>query len=84
MRDYARLSSKGQITIPKVVRQALCLKQGDAVLFTVDDDTQEVTIRRVPDLMEISGTFEVPEDKKGKSWKDIRAEAWRIRAAKRR
>lgn len=84
MQDFARVTSKGQITIPKAVREALCLKMGDAVLFAVDDDTQEVTIRRIPDLMEIAGTFEVPEDKKGKSWREIRAETWRIRATERR
>lgn len=84
MQDFARVTSKGQITIPKAVREALCLKMGDAVLFAVDDDTQEVTIRRIPDLMEIAGTFEVPEDKKGKSWREIRAETWRIRSAERR
>lgn len=84
MQDFARISSKGQITIPKMVREALCLKKGDAVMFTVDDETQEVTVRRIPDLSEIAGTFQVPEDKKNMSWKDIRAETWRIRAAARR
>ena len=38
MQDFARVSSKGQITIPKAVREALCLKKGDAVLFTFDGD----------------------------------------------
>lgn len=84
MRDFARVSSKGQITIPKAVREAMRLKQGDAVMFTVDDESQQVTIRRIPDLIELAGTFEVPEDKKGMSWKEIRAETWRIRAAERR
>ena len=84
MRDFARVSSKGQITIPKAVREALCLKKGDAVIFTVDDESQEATVRRVPDLSEIAGTVEVPEDKKNMSWKEIRAETWRTRAAARR
>ena len=81
MQDFARVSSKGQITIPKAVREALCLKKGDAVLFTFDGD--EATIRRIPDFTELAGTVEVPEDKRGKPWKEIRAETWRIRAAER-
>ena len=31
--ELARLSSKGQITIPKEIREKLHLKQGDKVLF---------------------------------------------------
>ena len=81
MQDFARVSSKGQITIPKAVREALCLKKGDAVLFTFDGD--EATIKRIPDLMEIAGTLKVPEDKKNVPWKEIRAETWRIRASER-
>ncbi|MDE2894621.1 MAG: AbrB/MazE/SpoVT family DNA-binding domain-containing protein [Chloroflexota bacterium] len=81
MQDFARVSSKGQITIPKAVREALCLKKGDAVLFTFDGD--EATITRVPSLMEIAGSLEVPEDKKNVPWKEIRAETWRRRAAER-
>jgi AbrB family looped-hinge helix DNA binding protein len=84
MQDFARVTSKGQITIPKAVREALCLKKGDAVLFMVDDESREVTVKRVPGLMEIAGSLEVPEDQKGKSWKEIRAETRRIRAAERR
>ncbi|WP_255259621.1 AbrB/MazE/SpoVT family DNA-binding domain-containing protein [Lentibacillus sp. CBA3610] len=33
----ARLTSKGQITIPKSVRQALNLQEGDQVIFAEDD-----------------------------------------------
>ena len=34
----AKVSSKGQITVPKDVRLKLNLKAGDRVLFIVDDD----------------------------------------------
>jgi antitoxin PrlF len=33
----ATLTSKGQVTIPKEIREKLRLKTGDRVLFTVDD-----------------------------------------------
>lgn len=32
----AKITSKGQITIPKIVRNALKLEEGDSVLFLVD------------------------------------------------
>ena len=34
----ARMTSKGQITVPKDVRLKLNLKPGDRVLFIVEDD----------------------------------------------
>jgi len=33
MMDMARISTKGQITIPIAVRKSLCLKEGDKVVF---------------------------------------------------
>ena len=81
MQDYARIDSDGQITIPKAVREALCLKDGDAVLFKFDGS--EAIIKRIPDLMELEGTFKVPEHLKGVPWKEVRAEAWRRRLEER-
>jgi len=37
VQHQAKLSSKGQITIPREVRQALRLRQGDTVVFEVDE-----------------------------------------------
>ncbi|TIN01047.1 MAG: AbrB/MazE/SpoVT family DNA-binding domain-containing protein, partial [Mesorhizobium sp.] len=37
MGGYAGLSSRGQLTIPKKVRDALSLKAGDTVAWTVMD-----------------------------------------------
>jgi AbrB family looped-hinge helix DNA binding protein len=34
----AKMTSKGQITVPKAVRIQLHLKPGDRLLFTIDDD----------------------------------------------
>ena len=36
--DTAKLTSKGQITIPKQIRDLLNLEQGDSVVFYVDEN----------------------------------------------
>ena len=36
--DTAKLTSKGQITIPKQIRDLLKLKQGDSVVFYVNEN----------------------------------------------
>ena len=82
MDTVARVSSKGQITIPLEVRDALGIKQGDAVLFRVEGE--RVVFSRIPDITEMAGSFEVPPEKQGASWEEIREETRRIRASNRR
>ncbi len=45
MHKEAKLTSKGQITIPREVRQALGLRTGDKVLF--ESDGADVRVRPV-------------------------------------
>lgn len=45
MRLISRITSKGQITIPKAVRTALGLANGDLVSFIVEDD--QATMRKI-------------------------------------
>ena len=44
--ELARITSKGQMTIPKKVRQAARLAEGDVVSFVVEGET--VTLRKLP------------------------------------
>jgi AbrB family looped-hinge helix DNA binding protein len=44
VQELSRLTSKFQATIPLAVRRALGLKQGDSVVFEIEDET--VTLRR--------------------------------------
>lgn len=37
MQKEAKLSSKGQVTIPQEIRRALRLKQGDTLVFETDE-----------------------------------------------
>ena len=75
MEVSARMTSKGQITIPKSVRDALSLEDGDAVVFRVEGD--RALLARTPDLLSLAGTVSVPAAVRGKPWADVRKEARR-------
>lgn len=68
----SKLTTKGQITIPKVVRTALNLEPGDSVLFRVERD--HAILARTPDFLDLAGSVEVPQSKRGASWQTVREE----------
>ena len=70
MEAAARLTSKGQVTIPKSVREALGLHEGDAVIFRVEGE--RAILGRTLDLLELAGSVSVPAAKRGVSWDEIR------------
>ena len=41
----AKVTSKGQLTIPKEVRKALGVREGDSLLFEVDEEDEQVRVR---------------------------------------
>ena len=51
----ARLTSKGQVTIPKVVRDHLGLRTGDRVEFAVQEDGSVRLRKRSVDILDIFG-----------------------------
>ena len=71
----ARVTSKGQITIPRSVRLALDLRTGDQVVFRLVEG-QRAILARTPDLLELAGSVSVPEDVRGLSWDEVRRRAW--------
>jgi antitoxin PrlF len=71
----ARVSSKGQITIPKSVRDALGLNEGDQVVFRLIEG-QRAILARTPDLLDLAGSVTVPAEVRGLSWEEIRRRAW--------
>ena len=75
MEVTARMTSKGQITIPKSVRDALSLREGDAVVFRVEGD--RAVLARTPDLLSLAGTISVPASVRGRPWAELRSEAQR-------
>lgn len=56
----ARMSSKGQITLPKEIRGRLGLKQGDRVRFTVEADGRVRLLPAKRDVSELFGILPKP------------------------
>jgi len=73
----AKMTSKGQITVPKVVRERLELEPGDQVLFRLQDDL--AVLARTPNFLDLAGVVPVPPEMRGASWDEIRREARRAR-----
>lgn len=71
----ARMTSKGQVTIPKSVRDALNLGEGDQVVFRVIEGGRAI-LARTPDLLELAGGVPVPSGVRGLPWDEIRRRAW--------
>ena len=76
----AKITSKGQITIPKEVRDRLGLKPGDSLEFAFDGDRLDVRPRKRRSIMELRGAFpaaQAPSGRHPRSWKEERELAWR-------
>ena len=78
----ARVTSKGQITIPGEVRRALAINEGDHVVFRVDGD--RAILARIPDLLSLAGSIAVPAEARGMAWEDVIAESHRAWGRRRR
>ena len=71
MEVSAKLTSKGQLTVPHAVREALGLEEGDRVTFRVVGD--HAVLARTPDLLSLAGSVPVPAAKRGTTWGQVRA-----------
>jgi AbrB family looped-hinge helix DNA binding protein len=78
----ARVTSKGQITIPASVRDALDLREGDEVLFRVE--RSRAVLAKTPDFLALAGSVPVPADKRGTPWDEVLRRTRRERAERRR
>jgi AbrB family looped-hinge helix DNA binding protein len=78
----ARLTSKGQVTIPKSVRDALELREGDQLLFRVEQS--RAVVAKTTDFLDLAGTVSVPVEKRDTRWSDVVRRTRRERAGRRR
>ncbi len=58
----AKLTSRGQLVIPKPVRQHLHLAPGDRVDFLIQDDGEVVVRPAVADVRELKGILPKPAE----------------------
>jgi len=54
------VTSKGQTTIPKEIREHLRLKPGDRVEFVTDEDGRVVVLPATLDAAELAGILKAP------------------------
>ena len=82
--ELAKISSKGQITIPIAIRKKLNLKEGDKVLFLEENNKVIVTNASYEALKEFQNTMVGEAKKQGiyseedvhKIVKEVRRELW--------
>jgi len=76
----SHITSKGQVTVPKAVRDALKLKQGDRVVFRVAGERAELA--RTTDLLELAGAVSVAaaHAELSAGWDEVRRQLRRNRA----
>jgi antitoxin PrlF len=78
----ARITSKGQVTIPKEVSAALELREGDELLFRVE--RSRAVIAKTPRFLDLAGTVPVPAGKRGTPWDEVRRRTRAERTGRRR
>jgi len=78
----ARITAKGQVTIPAAVRRVLDLDKGDEVIFEVDLGlgTPRAQVRKAADFMALAGSVPVPAEWADADWPNVRAAAWSAQA----
>jgi len=78
----ARMTSKGQVTVPKVVRDALGIEAGDEVVFRVEGN--RAVLARTPDFLDLAGSIKVPAAKRNVAWDEVIRRTRTARASSRR
>lgn len=78
----ARITSKGQVTVPKAVRDALGIEAGDEGHFRVQG--HRAVLARTSNFLEFAGTVEIPAAKRNVAWDDVIRSTRTARATARR
>ena len=56
----ATINSRGQVTLPKPIRDRLGLKAGDRIAFTIEDDGRLVVTPLTGSVMDLAGMLPRP------------------------
>jgi AbrB family looped-hinge helix DNA binding protein len=78
----AKITSKGQVTIPRSVREALDLHEGDEVVFRVEKT--RAVLAKTPNFLSLAASVAVPAARRGTAWDDVLRRARRRRGEARR
>jgi AbrB family looped-hinge helix DNA binding protein len=78
----AKVTSKGQVTVPKAVRDALGIHEGDEVVFRVVGN--HAILARTPDFLDLAGSIRVPAAKRNVTWDEVLRRTRAERATARR
>ncbi|HEY1651438.1 MAG TPA: AbrB/MazE/SpoVT family DNA-binding domain-containing protein [Acidimicrobiales bacterium] len=82
MDTAAKVTSKGQVTVPKAVREALGIKEGDAVVFRVEGN--RAVLAKTADFLSLAGSVKVPAARRNAAWDEVIRKTHKARAANRR
>ena len=77
MNAIARVSRRYQVVIPKEIRKALGIKEGDTVLFEIEGD--EIRIRKLRSFLDLEGSLKgkslSPEEIRDRTEREIAKDA---------
>ncbi len=65
----ARLTSKGQVTVPKAVRDALGIAAGDDVVFRVEGG--RAVLSKTAAFLDLAATIKIPAAKRNVAWDEV-------------
>ena len=82
MEAAAKITSKGQVTVPKAVREALEIEEGDHVVFRVEG--KRAILAKTPDLLSLGGSIHVPASRRNVAWDEVLRKTRSARSAERR
>ena len=71
--NKTKITRKGQVTIPKEIREKLSLKESDILI--VSDNNNMVIMEKMSPFLELKGSVKVPDKIKNLSWKEIEERA---------
>lgn len=67
--NKTKITRKGQVTIPKEIREKLALKESD--ILWVSEKNNMIVMEKIKPFLELKGSVKVPDEVKNLSWKEI-------------